>query len=89
MDSSTLVIYGIVIIGFLVQDKLGKVQFLKKTFLLIDTSMEVILGILFLTFFNIDIWFAKKSMNRGDIQLHRFYPTPKRLSSLIKRNLWL
>ena len=47
--------HGIVIVGFLIQDKLGKIRFFEGTFLLADTSIEVVLGILFLTFSNVDI----------------------------------
>ena len=49
-----------VIAGFSVQNRLGKIQFFERTFLLADTSMEVILGMLFLTFSNVDIQFAEK-----------------------------
>lgn len=45
---------------FLLKDNLGKIQFFKETFLLTDTSMEVILEMLFLSFSNTDITFAKK-----------------------------
>lgn len=55
IDSSILVTYGIVIARFFVQDKLEKIQFFEKTFLLADTSMEVILKMLFLTFFDVTI----------------------------------
>ena len=51
-----------VIAGFSVQDKLGKVRFFEETFLLADTSMEVVLGMLFLTFSDADIRFAEKEL---------------------------
>ena len=51
-----------VIAGFSVQDKLGKVRFFKETFLLADTSMEVVLGMLFLTLSDADIRFAEKEL---------------------------
>ena len=68
-----LVTYKTLIAGFLVQDRLGKVQFFGKTFLLADTSMKVVLEMLFLTFFNTDIWFAEKKLK------WRGYLTPKAL----------
>lgn len=51
-----------VLTGFLVQDKFRKVQFFKKTFLLADTSMEVVLGIFFLTLLNVDIHFMEQEL---------------------------
>ncbi len=38
-----LVTYEMVLAGFSVQNKLGKVQFFEETFLLADTSIEVVL----------------------------------------------
>ena len=49
IDRSLLAIYGIVIATFQVIDKLDCSRFFQKTFLLADISMEVVLGILFLT----------------------------------------
>ena len=50
--------YGMALTRFLVQDSQGKVQFFEKTFLLVNTSMEVVLGILFLSFNNTNVKFA-------------------------------
>ena len=55
IDVSALKIYDMVIIGFSILDKTGKIRFFDKTFLLADTSMKVVLRIPFLTFSNIDI----------------------------------
>lgn len=62
IDDFILVTYEIVIVEFLVQDKLGKVQFIEETILLADTSMKVVLGILFLIFSNTDIRFVEKEL---------------------------
>ena len=62
IDGLTLVIYGMVLAGFQVQDKLGKVQFFEKTFLLADTSMELVLRMLFLTFSYADVRFMGKEL---------------------------
>lgn len=42
-DGSSLATYGMVIAGFSLQDSQGKVRFFEETFLLADTSMEVVL----------------------------------------------
>ena len=62
IDGSPLVTYGIILADFSVQDKLGKVRFFEETFLLADTSMEVVLGILFLNFLDTDMQFEEKKL---------------------------
>ena len=47
---------------FLVQNKFGKVWFFDKTFLWAKTSIEMVLKMFFLTFFDTDIWFAEKKL---------------------------
>lgn len=49
IDGSPLKTIEMVIAGFQIQDDLGRVRFLQKTFLLADTSLKVILWITFLT----------------------------------------
>lgn len=51
-----------VIAGFSVQNRLEKVEFFEKTFLLADISIKVVLEMLFLTFSDINIWFTKKKL---------------------------
>lgn len=51
--------YGMVLNRFLIQDSLKKVWFFEETFLLTDTSMQVILEILFFSFSNANIKFAE------------------------------
>lgn len=50
------------ITGFSLQDNLQKVWFIKKTFLLVDTNEEMIMGMFLLIFFNADIWFKAKKL---------------------------
>ena len=44
IDGSHLDTFGMVIAGFAVKDKLGKVRFFQETFLLANISLEVVLG---------------------------------------------
>ena len=62
IDGSSLATYNIVIVAFQVVDKLGRSRFFQKTFLLADISMEVVLGMPFLTFSNADVQFAEKEL---------------------------
>ncbi len=75
IDGSILVTYEMVIAGFSLQDKLGKVQFFEGTFLLVDTSIKVVPGMPFLTFSNVDIWFAEKEL------IWRSYTTAEALAT--------
>ena len=55
IDGSSLATYGMVIAAFQVVDKLGCSRFFQETFLLADISMEVVLGMPFLTLSNADV----------------------------------
>lgn len=61
IDSLPLEIYEMVSAKFLIKDSLRSIQLLKKTFLLANMSMKIILGMPFLSLSNVDIKFAKKS----------------------------
>ncbi len=52
INSLSLVTDGVILVGFSVKNKLGKVWFFEKTFLLADNSREVVLKIPFFTFSN-------------------------------------
>lgn len=78
INGSTLVTYEIVIAGFLVQNKRGKVWFFKKMFLLADTSMKVVLGMRFLTFSNIEIWFTEKELKWQKYSIAEALPITQR-----------
>lgn len=52
--------YNIIIKRFLIRDKLYKIVFYKETFLLVDTSIDVVLGIFFPIFINAKIQFNIK-----------------------------
>ena len=55
IDSCNFEIFGIVLASFQVEDKLGRTRFFQETFLLDDISVEVVLGMLFLAFNNVDV----------------------------------
>ena len=55
IDGSSLKTFGMVIAGFQVINKLGRVRFFQETFPLANTMMEVVLGMPFLTFSNANI----------------------------------
>lgn len=51
----TLKTYNIVMTGFFIWDKYGIIRFFEETFLFTDTSIEVVLGISFLTLSSMDV----------------------------------
>ena len=57
INGSALETFGIVIADFQVEDKGNKPKFFQKTFLVVDTKFEVILGMLFMKFSNPDVSF--------------------------------
>ena len=62
IDGSHLDTFGIVIADCSVKDKLGKIRFFRKTFLLANIGLEMVLGMLFLTFSKADIRFAEREL---------------------------
>ena len=87
IDGSALVTYEMVIAGFSVQNKLGKVRFFEETFLLADTSMAVVLGMPFLTFSNADMWFARKELEWRSYTTAEALPTANRVELIDKREV--
>ncbi len=63
IDGSILETYGMALAGFLLQDSLGRVQFFGETFLLADISIEVVLGMSFLSRSNADFQFDAGELN--------------------------
>ena len=62
IDGSTLETFGMVLASFQVEDTLGRARFFQETFLLADLSVEVVLGMPFLTLNNANIKFAQKEL---------------------------
>ena len=85
IDDSLLRTFGMVIAGFQIKDKLGRARFLQKSFLLAKTSMEVVLGMPFLTFSNTDIQFAKKELTWRSYTAVKASPTTKRVKLIHKK----
>lgn len=57
-----LITNEMILIGLSVQNKIRKVWFFEQTFLLADTSIEVVLKMSFLMFSNADTQFKKKEL---------------------------
>lgn len=57
-DGFSLTLYGIVIVRIQVSNKLSKAHFFQKTFLLFNTSINIMLRMFFLTFSNAKVLFV-------------------------------
>ena len=84
IDGSALKTYGMVIAGFSIQDKTGKIRFFEETFLLADTSMEVVLGMPFLALSNADIQFDIESFTWRSYSTAEALPTARRVELIDK-----
>ena len=85
IDGSHLETFGMVIASFLLKDKLGKVCFFQETFLVADTQIKVILGMPFLTFSNVDIWFAERELVWRTYSATEALPTSQRVEIIDKK----
>ena len=79
IDGSSLATYGIVIAAFQVVDKLGCSWFFQETFLLANISMEVVLGMPFLTLSNADVQFAEKELTWRTYTTKEAFPTTRQV----------
>ena len=85
IDSLLLWTFEIVIAGFQVKDKLGRIQFFKQLFLLAETSIEVVLEMLFLTLSNANIQLAKKELTWRSYTAAEALSTIKRVELINKK----
>ena len=68
-----------VIAGFYIQDKFGKARFLQETYLVVDTSMEIIFKMLFLTFSKVKVYFSKRELTWKAYTIAEALPTTERV----------
>ena len=67
------------------EDKLGKARFFQETFLLANTSIEIILGMPFLALSNADIQFPKKKLTWKSYTTIEALPNTKQVESIDKK----
>ena len=79
IDGSILETYGMVIARFQVQDKFGKARFFQKTFLVADTSVEVVLEMLFLALSKAKVDFAERELTWKAYTIAEGLPTTKKV----------
>ena len=85
IDGSLLQIFGMVIAGFQVENKLGRARFFQESFLLAETSMEVVPQMSFLTLSNANIQFARKELTWRSYTTAEALLTTKQIELLDKK----
>ena len=85
IKGSILETFGMVLVNFQVEDKLGRVRFFQETFLLADISVKVVLGMPFLTFSNANIQFVKKKLTWRSYTTVEALLTTKRIEFINKK----
>ena len=85
IDGLLLQTFAMIIVGFQVEDKLGMARFFQESFLLAETSMEVVPGMLFLIFSNADIQFVKKELTWRSYTTAEVLSTTKRVEFIDKK----
>ncbi len=85
INGSPLETYGIVSARFLLQDSLEEVWFFKETFLLVDTSVEVVLGMPFLSLSNADFQFSAEELTWRSYTATEALPTTRRVKLIDKK----
>ena len=85
IDRSHLDTFGMVIADCSVKDKLGRVWFFQKTFLLANIDLEVVLEMLFLTLNKADIRFAEQELVWRTYMAAEALPTTRRVEIIDKR----
>ena len=85
IDRSYLNTFGMVIADCSVKNKLRRVRFFQKTFLLTNISLEVVLGMFFLTLSKADIQFAKRKLVRRTYMAAEALPTTRRVKIMDKK----
>ena len=85
INGSHLDTYGMVIADCSVKNKLGRVQFFQKIFLFANIGLEVVLGMLFLTFSKANIRFAEQKLVWKTYIAAEALPTNRRVEIIDKR----
>ena len=85
IDGSHLDTFGMVIADCSVKDKLKRVRFFQKIFLLANIGLEVVLGIPFLTLSKADIRFAERELVWRTYTAAEALPTTRKMKIIDKR----
>ena len=86
IDGSALKTFGMVIANFQVEDKTNRPRFFQKTFPMVDTKFEVILGMPFLKISNVDVSFGKGTFMWKTYTTNETLPTTEQVQIIDKKD---
>ena len=84
MYSSARKTHYMTIAELLIQDGLGKIRFFEETFLLVNTSMDVVLGMPFLSLSIADVSFDTRNLTWRTYSIIKLLPTIRRVELIDK-----
>ena len=84
IDSSTLQTFEMVLASFQVEDKLGWARFFQELFLLADSTLEVVLGMPFLTLSNANVLFSEQELTWKSYTVDKALPTTQQVEFIDK-----
>ena len=85
IDGSTLQTFGMVMASFQVKDKLGRARFFQELFLFADTTVEMVLGMPFLTLSNADVSFLERELTWKSYTVDEVLSTIKQVELIDKK----
>ena len=85
IDDIILDTFRIVVIDFLVIDKVNRVRFFEKTFLVANGSPKIVLGILFFTLSDVDVDFLSPKLRWKIYITEKAFPTTRHVKLVDKK----
>ncbi len=85
IDGTTLETYGMVVSTFSESDKDGRERFFEESFLLVDVSPDIVLGMPFLTMSNADVDFQARDLQWRSYTIGEVLPTTRRVELIGKK----
>ena len=89
IEGTTFETYGIVVAAFSVTDQTDRVRFFEKTFLVVNVSPDVVLGMLFLILNSTDVDYPKKELWLRLYTIKEVFLTIKQVKLVEKKSLQL
>ena len=85
IDSTLLDTYGMVVVAFSMMNKVNQLRFFKETFLMANVSLEVVLGMLFLTLSGANVDFLGQELRWRIYTIKEALPTTRRVELVGKK----
>lgn len=84
IDGFAIKTYETILAGFWTKDKVGKIRFFDETFLITNTSMEIVIEIDLLAGNYLDISFSDENISERSYCITKILPTAQRIEQINK-----